>query len=253
MTNNFNDKPLIIAHRGESFLAPENTIAAIELAWENGDDAVEIDVRLTSDNKIAVIHDATTKRTGNANARIRKTPLKILKEIDVGIFKGEKWRAERIPTLEEILIALPPQKILVVEIKSGKNIIEHIVKLFNKIKPAEKSVKFIGFNLKTLKLLKGQLPKYECFLLYQMKFPFFIKSIESLIKLVRKANLDGLDLYYKTLKTKADVEKIKNSGLELFVWTVNDPNAAKKLVEWGVDGITTDKAQWLREKLEGNV
>ena len=81
---------LIIAHRGESFDAPENTLAAVNLAWERGADAVEIDVQLSKDNKIVVIHDENTKRTGGRNKLVKNQTLKELKELDVGIYRDKK-------------------------------------------------------------------------------------------------------------------------------------------------------------------
>jgi len=242
-------KFLIIAHRGESFEAPENTSASVNLAWQNNDEAVEIDVRLSGDKKIVVIHDATTKRTGDFNKRIVKTPLKILRKIDVGIFKGERWRNEKIPTLEEILKNMPPGKILFIEIKSNKNIIENFVKLFRKINPDANSVKIISFNFRVLKLLKMKLPQFEYYLLYQQKLPFYFQTIDSLITKVKKAGLDGLDLDYRMIKSENRVKKIKKENLKLIVWTVNNFETAIKLKQWGVDGITTDKAKLLREFL----
>ncbi len=244
-----NNKPLIIAHRGESARAPENTNASVNLAWQSGDDAVEIDVRLTRDKKLVVIHDATTKRTGNLNKRISKTPLKLLRKIDVGIFKDARWKNEQIPTLEEILMGMPDSALLFIEIKSGMEIIEYITNIFKKIRPDNNSIKFISFNSSLLKNLKEKLPLYEYFLLYQKNFPLFPRTIKSLIKIVKKNDLDGLDLDYKLLRNPDDVLEIKKEGLKLYVWTVNDKEIAEKLVEWGVDGITTDKAQWLKANI----
>ncbi|MFC2120022.1 glycerophosphodiester phosphodiesterase family protein [Bacteroidota bacterium] len=85
---------ILIAHRGESFIAPENTLDSINLAWNNGAKAVEIDIQLTLDNEIVVIHDNSTKRVGNFNKRINKTLLKDLKKVDVGLFKNKSWKEE---------------------------------------------------------------------------------------------------------------------------------------------------------------
>src|SRR5690554_1092376 len=94
-----------IAHRGASYLAPENTVAAANLAWELGADAVEVDVYLASDNQVVVIHDKDTKRTagGSNNMVIRNTPSLVLRNLDVGRWKGEKYTGEKIPFLSEII------------------------------------------------------------------------------------------------------------------------------------------------------
>ena len=98
-----NKKNLIIAHRGESYDAPENTLAAINLAWQRNADAVEIDIQLSADNQIVVIHDLNTKRIGNRNKKVKKQTLAELKELEAGKHKGEKWKDEKIPTLSEVL------------------------------------------------------------------------------------------------------------------------------------------------------
>jgi len=90
---------IIIAHRGESFEAPENTHASINLAWVRNADAVEIDVQLTNDEKIVIIHDKSTLRTGGKLKRVSSNTYDNLSMIDVGKFKGRKWKDERIPLL----------------------------------------------------------------------------------------------------------------------------------------------------------
>ncbi|MGB5892799.1 MAG: glycerophosphodiester phosphodiesterase family protein, partial [Ignavibacteriaceae bacterium] len=119
-----NKKFLIIAHRGESYDAPENTFASINLAWERDADAVEIDVQLTKDEKIVLIHDKTTLRTGGKYKRIAQNNYVELLKIDVGKFKGAKWKNERIPLLDKVIDTIPKNKILFIEIKSDKRIIK---------------------------------------------------------------------------------------------------------------------------------
>src|SRR5688572_19130995 len=92
-----------IGHRGASFDAPENTVAAIKLAWEQKADGAEFDVYLTKDGKVAVIHDATTKRTAGADLKVAGSTLTELRALDVGRWKGEKFTGEKIPTLDEML------------------------------------------------------------------------------------------------------------------------------------------------------
>ena len=109
----------IIAHRGASYLAPENTVAAAKLAWELGAGAVEVDVHLSKDNRVMVIHDKDTKKTcsGKKNLTIESTPSILLRDLDAGIWKGEEFKGEKIPFLSEIIETVPDGKILVVEIK----------------------------------------------------------------------------------------------------------------------------------------
>ena len=94
---------IFIAHRGASYLAPENTVAAVNLAWELGADAVEVDVFLAKDNRVMVNHDKDTKRTaaGKKNMVIRNTPSQVLRNLDVGRWKDEKYKGEKMPFLSE--------------------------------------------------------------------------------------------------------------------------------------------------------
>src|SRR5436190_9554723 len=93
----------LVAHRGASADAPENTVAAIKLAWEQKADASEFDVYLTKDGKIVVIHDATTKRTAGEDKKVADTSLEDLRKLEVGKWKNPKFAGEKIPTLEEML------------------------------------------------------------------------------------------------------------------------------------------------------
>src|SRR5665647_1041307 len=123
-----------IAHRGASFLAPENTVASAKLAWELGADAVEWDVHLSKDNRIMVIHDDDTKRTcsGKKNLTIADSPSTLLRDLDAGILKDEKFKGEKIPFLSEIMETIPEGKKLVVEIKCGNEVIPLLIRLFEK-------------------------------------------------------------------------------------------------------------------------
>lgn len=94
------ESPLVIAHRGASKDAPENTLAAIKLGFEQGADFVEVDLRLTSDEQIVLMHDASTKRTGDADLEVAAHTLDELKQIDVGAFKDPSWAGEKIPALQ---------------------------------------------------------------------------------------------------------------------------------------------------------
>ena len=104
--------PLLIAHRGESFDAPENTMASFALAWQRGDDAIELDVHLTADKQLIVSHDPDTQRAAGVKRIIRDELFAVLQTIDVG-------RGERMPTLEQVLRAMALGKQAFVEIKVG--------------------------------------------------------------------------------------------------------------------------------------
>ena len=136
-----------IAHRGASHLAPENTLSAAILGWELGAEAVEIDVHLSADNRVMVIHDFDTEKTslGKSKFKVAKTNSKVLRTVDVGSYKSEKYKGEKIPFIEEILEALPIGKTLVVEIKCGSEILPALRKAVDKSGKLEQLV-FISFG-----------------------------------------------------------------------------------------------------------
>ncbi len=242
-------KVLIIAHRGESSDAPENSLTAINLAWERDADAVEVDTRLTRDKEIIAHHDPSTKRTGNKELIIAENFIEHLLKIDIVHFMGENWKDEKIPTINEILQNVPEGKILFLEIKSGEEILQPLVNLLKSVKNPSEQICFISFNIRVLKMLKRKLPNFKYYLVYRKYFPLPFFNIEHLIERVKKAGLDGIDCHFKFLKKEEDVSKVKESGLEIFTWTVNDLHIARKLKEWGVNGITTDRAGWLKKNL----
>ncbi len=101
-------KPVeIIAHRGASFLAPENTMASVMLGWEKNAD-VEVDVYLTKDNRIVAIHDETTERTAGTDVNVAESTSDELRKLDVGSFKYEEYAGEQIPFLADIVETNPP-------------------------------------------------------------------------------------------------------------------------------------------------
>src|SRR5919108_5142241 len=95
-------QPIIFAHRGASAYAPENTMAAFELALTQGTDAIELDVKLSADEQAVVIHDATVDRTTGGRGRVKDLSLAELRSLDAGRFFSEKYIGEKIPTLEEV-------------------------------------------------------------------------------------------------------------------------------------------------------
>src|SRR3954454_21771589 len=99
--------PEIVAHRGESADAPENTLAAFRLAWERNVPAIELDVHLTRDGALIVSHDANTLRTTATPKAIKESTLEELRSLDAGRWKGERWAGERMPTLAEALQTIP--------------------------------------------------------------------------------------------------------------------------------------------------
>ncbi|MCP5061440.1 MAG: glycerophosphodiester phosphodiesterase [Ignavibacteriae bacterium] len=248
------NKTLIIAHRGESYDAPENTLASINLAWERGAEAVEIDVHLSKDNKVVVIHDPNTKRVGAKNKKVKQQTLSELKELDVGSWKNEKYKDEKIPTLKEVLETIPSKKKLIIEIKSSNNILPFLKDDIKNSDLRTDQIEFISFSFSTVVETKKLFPRNNVLYLVDLDYTWYIRlispSVKKLITKVKEANLDGLNVWAGKLLTKEFAQKIKSADLLLYTWTVNNPQHAQSLIDWGIDGITTDRAQWLKTKLE---
>lgn len=245
--------PMIIAHRGESYDAPENTLASINLAWKRNTDAVEIDVHLTKDNHVVAIHDKNTLRTSLKNQKIKSLTLEELKKLDVGLWKNKKWKGELIPTLKEILLTVPKEKKLIIEIKSDKKILPFLKNDLLSSNLNQQQIEIISFNYSTVVLAKKEFPQSKVMLLIELDYNWFTKlkslSVHRLIEKVKLGNLDGLNAWAGKLLNENFIKEIKTAGLSIYCWTVNDLQHAKSLANWGIDAITTDRAGWLKEKL----
>ena len=245
--------PLIIAHRGESFDAPENTLAAINLAWQRNDEAVEIDVNLTADNQIVVIHDNTTKRTGNINLRIKKCLLEDLRKVDVGSFKDSKWKGERIPLLSEVLLTVPQGKKLIIEIKSNKKIIPFLREELLQFREKSDQIQIIGFNRNVVTEAKKQMPEFKVLWLLNLDYNWFTKltSLKGsvLLQKAKKSGLDGIDAFAGKRLTESFSKKAKSMNLLVYAWTVDDFKHAVLLTKNGIDAITTNRCHWIKSKL----
>jgi glycerophosphoryl diester phosphodiesterase len=241
----------IVGHRGASFDAPENTIAAIKLAWEQKADAAEFDVYLSKDGKIVVIHDADTKRTAGEAKKVAETTLDELRKLDVGKWKNAKFTGEKIPTLEEMLATVPSGKRVFIEVKCGPEIVPELERVLKaaKLKPEQTAV--ISFNADVIAAAKKARPDLQGYWIVSLapknQKP---RNAEELIAKAKEIKADGLDLSATpAILDKAFADKVKDAKLKLYVWTVNDVELAKKMLAVGVESITTDKPGWLREQL----
>lgn len=232
----------IIGHRGASFLAPENTLASMNLAWELNADAVEIDIHLSKDNRIMVHHDSNTKRQTAVDCNIKNTNSDELRTLDAGVFKNEKFRGEKIPFLEEVIATIPVGKILVVEIKCGREVLPFLKNIVD-ASDKKRQIEFISFGWKTIIEAKKLFPENKCYWLSEKE-----AVVKHKIKNVARKGLDGLDLYSEIINREL-VAKTKDLGLEMLCWTVDDKYEAQRLISLGVIGITTNRPAWLKEQL----
>lgn len=241
----------IIAHRGASHDAPENTLAAFSLAWDQKADACELDVRLTKDGRIVAIHDSTTRRTTGTAARVSAQTLERLRMLDAGSWKGAQWKGARIPTLEETLATVPDGRRLFIEIKCGPEVLPAMERVFTASGTDTRRVAIIGFDFALMKRAREHFPDSALYWIASPKRWSGGKRppVDHLIAGATSAHLDGLDLDRRFAIDEKLVSRVKNAGLKLCVWTVNDAKIARRLAAAGVDGITTNRPLWLRAQL----
>jgi glycerophosphoryl diester phosphodiesterase len=226
-------------------------MASVRLGWQRGAD-VEVDVYLSKDNRIVCIHDATTKRTaGGVDLKVNETSSRELRALDVGTFKAQDFAGERIPFLDEVLPTIPSGRKLYVEIKCGPEILPRLQPLLVESGKLSQIV-IIGFDLETVAASKKRIevPTYWLKSTEKTKeTKEWIPHDPKLIQIARDKGLDGLDVHFAGV-TEEFARAAQAAGQKLYVWTVDDPDEARRLVHLGVAGITTNRPDWLREQLK---
>lgn len=245
----------IVAHRGASYDAPENTIPAVRLGWERGADAVEIDIHQTRDGRIVAIHDKDISRVSGRTGLVAEMPLAALRSLDVGVWKGDRWKGARIPTLEEALDTVPAGKTLVVEIKCPRTVLPELERVLRR-SPSGSQVMLIAFDYETIAEAKRRMPDKPAYWLYGFSAReadrYGVLGPDDLLERVRAAGLDGLDLRHDSASIGGLTQSLRAIGKAVYVYTVNDPVRGRHLRDLGVAGITTDRPAFLRKALAEN-
>lgn len=239
------EKPFIfIGHRGASYLAPENTLASLRLAWELEAEAAECDVMLTSDKEVVVFHDKNTKKLTGEDHEISETPWVVLNKLAIQLRETNlpEYEGETIPRLADVLETLPDDRMLVIEIKTGPEILPFLKEIIGQHWKSGK-ISFIAFDFETIQGAKILFPDFPCYYLSSFRADVN-KRMDALVE----SGLDGVDLRYPIID-KALMERCKDAGLEVWCWTVNDAEIARKMKTLGVTAVTTDRPRWLKEQL----
>lgn len=230
---------------------PENTLVSVMRGWEEGAEIVEIDVHLSKDNRIMVMHDASTGRTAGVDLKISDTDSSELRKLDVGRWKGDQFAGQKIPFLEEVLETIPDDRTLLIEVKCGPEILPLLKETIDRSGKAAR-VSIISFNLNVVAGSKKLMPSIPALLLWgATKDPNTGEVTEhstTHIETAKKHGLDGLDIHHSGI-TRAFVTAVKGAGLLLYGWTVNDPAEARRLFDVGTDVVATDRPGWMREQL----
>lgn len=237
----------IIAHRGASAYAPENTLASFQRALEMGADGIELDVQVSADSKLMVIHDADTGRTGNKRLSIAETHSQELRTVDVGQWKGRDWMHEPIPFLEEALELIPSDKALFIECKSEdpQRFIDALNLLWEKHEARLSSSTFISFHAQILRALKQEKPSATTLLLIED-----LDTLEAYTEYIAHTEnpvFNGIGLDKSLPINQKWAQSIKAHNQILSVWTVNTPYIALQYKAWGFNYLTTDKPNLIQK------
>jgi glycerophosphoryl diester phosphodiesterase len=242
----------IIAHRGASFDAPENTLSSLRLGYQQNADACELDVQLTRDGCVVVFHDEHTARLAGAANRVLERTFAELRQLEIG--QWGRWKgkgfSEKIPALEEALALIPNGERLFIEIKGGPEVLPPLAKVLEASGKNPQQTALLGFDYDTMKAAKIRLADHAVYWVVEAGtagkgYP----PAQELIRKARAARFDGLDLEKGFPINWAFAEMVHQAGLKLYTWTVDNVRTARKIAAAGVDGITTNRPGWLREQL----
>jgi glycerophosphoryl diester phosphodiesterase len=245
---------MIVAHRGASEQAPENTLAAFRLAWELGADAIEGDFYLTRDGHIVALHDDTTKRTAGVDWKVADSTLETLRALDVGLWKGPEFQGEPIPTLAEVLVTVPPGKRIFIEIKCGPEIVPPLKQVLDATSLRAEQTIVISFHESVISAVKEQMPEIHAYWLTGYKrdkeTQQWNPSLDTVLTTLKRTGADGLDTQgNREVVDQAFVDALRAAGHEFHVWTINEPDDARYFQQLGVDSITTDRPDAVRAAL----
>lgn len=218
-------RPRIVAHRGASDAAPENTLAAFQRAWELGVEGIELDVHVSRDGHVVVIHDPTTARVGGVDRPVADQTLAELQALDVGSWKASAFASERIPTLAAVFAMVPAGRTVFVEIKSGLPTVPAVARAIRAAPPGI-AIALQAYDPVTLVALAAELPGVAAY--WTVDPPDGQPYPPGLLEAAVQHRFAGVALDHRGV-SRSLVEAARAAGLALDVWTINEPAS---LSEW---------------------
>jgi glycerophosphoryl diester phosphodiesterase len=227
--------PVVVAHRGASAVAPENTLAAFRTAIATGARAAECDVRLSADGAVVVMHDATLDRTTDGTGPVAERTLAELRTLDAGVWRGPAFAGEPIPELGELLALVAGRLTLFVELKDGDDLEPRVAAVLASHTHHD-DVVVISFDADRLARAKVLLPTVPTMLLGRRRARHAPLALVETAVAVHAAAVgvehEGIDDQF--------IAAAHAAGLGVYAWTVNDGEGARRLATLGVDGVITD-------------
>lgn len=238
------DRPLIWGHRGASHDAPENTLAAFALAAAQGADGVELDAQRCGSGEVVVLHDESLGRTTGYAGLVTQTAYAVIRKLEAGSRKAERYRGERVPLLAEVLAAFP--SLVNVELKceraDDRGLTAEVVRVVREAR-AEERVLLSSFNPLCLWRARALAPELLRALLFEEEQHWVLRSAVS-APAVGAAALHPQEV----LATPERVARWRRRGYAVACWTIDDPEAAENLYRSGVSGIITNRPDRLRAR-----
>ena len=244
----FNDNPFekvaifhetqVTAHRGDSNKAPENTLSAFSAAIDDLADCIELDIQMTSDGVLVVMHDSSLYRTTGLNKNVSEVTYEEIQQLDAGSWFSEEFAGEKVPTLEEVLQLVQGKIDLNIEIKTNNTryeIAQQLVELLEKYNMVNRSV-VTSFDYASLQAVKSFNEDVQVGYILSMAYGDFY-------------NMDDVDFFSvnASFLSKRTVDAIHNSGKMVYAWTVNSSSSVVNLTNKGVDCIITDDPVMAKE------
>jgi glycerophosphoryl diester phosphodiesterase len=238
--------PLVIAHRGAPMYAPENTIAAFELAVELGADAIELDTMLTVDGTPVVIHDQSLERTTNGSGSVSSKTVAEIKLLDAGSIFDVRFAEEKIPTLEEVFSAVGKKVLINVELKNYASPFDRLPGIVvDLVREAGLSDRVILSSFNPIALIKAQ-RAYK-----KIRRAALIGGGPKIVRGIIEEFTDYFALHPEvSLVNQGVVDKHHAAGHKVNAWTVNEESVMTKLLSMGVDGLITDKPDIAKKVIE---
>lgn len=231
--------PLVIAHRGASDEAPENTLASFERAIEMGADAIELDVKLSADGEAVIIHDDTVDRTTDGTGTVAEMTLAQLKQLDAGAPFDPKFTGEHIPTLREVIDLVDGRAIIFIELKTVSltptDLEGTVIDIVNETDTADKTI-LISFNPFSLIAAKRKTSEIPLGLLYTDETSAYLRDRWFAPFIHPEALLPR-----RQMVTLEHVQEMRDRGHPVFVWTVDEPEDMEEIIGMGVEGIITNR------------
>lgn len=244
----YRGRRLLLGHRGATAEAPENTVASFRRAMEVGADGVELDVQLTADGQVVVIHDESIAAVTGRPGLVRELTLAQIRSLDAGSHFSQAFEGERIPTLDEALDAVGPEAVVNVELKGtgirSDGLEREVVRIVSAHGIGQRVI-FSSFNPLHLWRTRRLAPEIARAMLHSPDEPAYLRELWLL-------PLAQPDAFHpdSVMVDKAYVRRARRAGVRVNVWTVDDPAEARRLLALGVDGLITNDPRRLREVMQ---